>query len=171
VVVQGMVPAASSGVAFTADPVSGDRSRIVIEAAFGQGEVVVGGRVEPDTYIVDKDRLEVIDERIGVKLHKIVPGDDGDLRVELDADEANARVLSTEKILDIARMVTRVEAHYGAPQDVEWCVDPDGGIHLVQTRPITTLTDTAPAPPVPPACCTTRARDGRSSTARSWSLR
>jgi pyruvate, water dikinase len=139
VVVQGMVDSVASGVAFTADPVSGDHSRIVIEAAFGQGEVVVGGRVEPDTYVVDKDRVELVDERIGVKLHKIVPGDDGDVRVELGADEAATRVLSPATILDIARTVTRVEAHFGTPQDVEWCVDPDGSLHLVQTRPITTL--------------------------------
>src|SRR5690606_18664349 len=84
VVVQAMVPAESAGVAFTAGPVSSDRSGIVIEAAFGQGEVVVGGCVEPDSYTVDKQTLTILDTRIGTKTHKIIAAEDhGDERVEL----------------------------------------------------------------------------------------
>ena len=147
VVVQAMVPAIASGVAFTADPVSGQRDRIVIEGAFGQGEVVVGGRVEPDTYLVQKPTLAILDERIGTKSHKIVAGTDGDVRVALDQEEGSARVLEPAVVMDVARLARSIEAHYGEPQDLEWCVDPSGELHVVQTRPITTLPSELPPPP------------------------
>jgi pyruvate, water dikinase len=149
-VVQAMVPVTRSGVIFTADPASGDRSVVVIEAAVGQGEVVVSGQVEPDTYVVGKEPLRVIHARIGHQSHKIVRGPDGrgDLEVELSPEEQQQRVLSTAEVLDLARLAVKVEQHYGAPQDMEWCFDDDEVIHLVQSRPITTLdkaTGTIPA--------------------------
>ena len=97
VVVQAMVPTVAAGVAFTADPVSGQRDRIVIEGAFGQGEVVVGGRVEPDMYVVAKTTLAILDERIGTKSHKIVAGADGDVHVALEPAEASARALACRR--------------------------------------------------------------------------
>ena len=123
VVVQAMVAAVSSGVAFTANPVTGDRSRVMIEAAFGQGEVVVGGRVEPDTYTVQKAPLRLLEEHIGVKSHKIVAGSEGDVTVELDPQQAAERVLLPAAVLEIARAAIAVEDHYGVPMDIEWCVD------------------------------------------------
>ncbi|HEY1282795.1 MAG TPA: PEP/pyruvate-binding domain-containing protein, partial [Acidimicrobiales bacterium] len=146
VVVQAMVPAATSGVAFTADPVTGDRSRIVIEAAFGQGEVVVGGRVEPDTYTVAKSPLQIVDERIGTKSHKIVAGVDGDVRIDLSREEGAQRVLRPAAVLDVARLALNVEAHYGEPMDIEWCFDDPGSLAIVQARPITALASAPPAP-------------------------
>ena len=146
VVVQAMVPAATSGVAFTADPVTGDRSRIVIEAAFGQGEVVVGGRVEPDTYTVAKSPLQIVDERIGTKSHKIVAGVDGDVRIDLTREEGAQRVLRPAAVLDVARLALDVEAHYGEPMDIEWCFDDAGFLAIVQARPITALASAPPAP-------------------------
>lgn len=152
VVVQRMLRPVASGVMFSADPSTGDRRRIVIEAAFGQGEVVVGGRVEPDTYIVDKEGPALREVRVGVKSHKIVAGPGGDEEVELGPDEASARVLTDDQILELARLGIRIETHYGEPQDSEFVVEADGGIWLVQSRPITTLVgggpddDTAAAP-------------------------
>ncbi len=130
--------------AFTADPVTSDRGRIVIDAAFGQGEVVVGGRVEPDTYIVDKQTLALVDRRIGTKTHKIVAAEDhGDERVELSPQEAGEKVLEDAQVVEIARLARSVEDHYGVPQDVEWCIAAEGPVMLVQTRPITTLASPA----------------------------
>ena len=146
VVVQAMVPTVAAGVAFTADPVSGQRDRIVIEGAFGQGEVVVGGRVEPDMYVVDKTTLAILDEHIGTKSHKIVAGADGDVHVALSPAEASARVLSPAAVADVARLAHSIEAHYGEPQDLEWCLDAAGELHVVQTRPITTLGSELPPP-------------------------
>jgi pyruvate,water dikinase len=145
VVVQQMVAPAAAGVAFTIDPMTGDRTRVVIEAAFGQGEVVVGGRVEPDTYVVAKAPLQLLEERIGVKSHKIVPGERGDVTVELGSDEAAARVLRPPAVLDVARMAVAVEEHYGMPMDVEWCFDEQDRLFLVQARPVTAVPAAASA--------------------------
>ena len=116
-----MVAAESSGVAFTANPVTGDRSRVMIEAAFGQGEVVVGGRVEPDTYTVQKAPRRLLEEHIGVKSHKIVAGPEGDVTVALDPQQAAERVLLPAAVLDDRGLAIAVEDHYGVPMDIEWC--------------------------------------------------
>ncbi len=141
VVVQQMIDSERSGVMFTADPSTGDRERIVVEGAFGLGEVVVGGQVEPDTYTVAKDGPRLLTVRVGLKTHRIERGPDGaDLRVELSPEEGGRRVLSDEEILDLARLGARIEAHYGRPQDLEWALV-GGKIYIVQSRPITTLAD------------------------------
>ena len=100
VVVQRMVANSDrSGVLFTADPSTGDTSRIVIEAAFGLGEVVVAGQVEPDTYMLSRSDPAAIDVRIGRKRHKIVRGADGrDQRIELDDAQSRQRVLGNEEL-------------------------------------------------------------------------
>jgi pyruvate, water dikinase len=145
VVVQVMVASDCSGVMFTADPGSGDRSRIVIEAAFGLGEVVVGGQVEPDTYVIDKSGPRLLETRIGRKAHKIVRGEHGDVQVELDPVDAERQVLSEATITELARLGMQVEAHYGVPQDVEFAVH-DRRLWLLQARPITTLDRTEGEP-------------------------
>jgi pyruvate, water dikinase len=144
VVVQEMVPSERSGVMFTADPSNGDTGRVVIEAAFGQGEVVVSGEVEPDTYVLTKDGPTLVHVRVGTKDFKIVRGPDGeDLHVDLAPGEASRRVLSDEEAVDIARLGLATEAHYASPQDIEWAVA-GGATYLVQSRPITTLGAAAP---------------------------
>jgi pyruvate, water dikinase len=138
VVVQLMIPAEQAGVAFTADPSTGAVDRVVIEAAFGQGEVVVSGRVEPDTYVVAKDNLGVLDARIGRKTFKIVRGPDGrDRTVELNQAAAESRVLDDAALRRIASLAIATERHNGGPQDVEWAISA-GKTWLVQARPITT---------------------------------
>ncbi|MDP2290498.1 MAG: phosphoenolpyruvate synthase [Actinomycetota bacterium] len=144
VVVQQMVEATRSGVLFTVDPATSDRSHLVVEAAFGQGEVVVGGQVEPDTYVIRREPLAVLQARIGLKSHLIRRGADGhDERVELSAEESARRVLTDDEVLTLARIGLQSEAHYGAPQDMEWCLDSEGTVFVVQSRPITTLAEPA----------------------------
>ncbi|HEX2851435.1 MAG TPA: phosphoenolpyruvate synthase [Acidimicrobiales bacterium] len=139
VVVQQMVDSERSGVLFTADPSTNDRSRMVIEGAFGLGEVVVGGQVEPDTYVVEKSGPRLVSARVGRKSFEIVRGDDGhDVHLDLDDEQAMARVLDDGEVLDLARLGLRIEEHYGEPQDVEWAIAGDGTF-IVQSRPITTL--------------------------------
>jgi pyruvate,water dikinase len=139
VVVQRMVDAHRSGVMFTADPASGDRDRVVIEAAYGLGEVVVGGQVEPDTYVVSKDGPRVLQEHLGIKATKIVRGPDGhDRRVAVADEDQGRHVLEVDVLLALARTAIEIERHYGAPQDVEFAID-DHQIWIVQSRPITTL--------------------------------
>jgi pyruvate,water dikinase len=139
VVVQKMVASERSGVAFTADPSNGSVDHIVVEGAFGQGEVVVSGSVEPDTYVVAKDGFRVLRARVGHQAYKLVRGPGGgDERIDLDEREASRRVLSDLDVVGVARLAKQVEEHYGSPQDVEWAIE-DAHIWLVQARPITTL--------------------------------
>ena len=142
VVMQQMVNSDKAGVAFTADPSTGARDRVVIEAAFGLGEVVVSGEVEPDTYIVSKETLEVLDVRLGLKSFKIVRGPDGhDHSVDLNDQDAGARVLDDAELRTIAELAIATERHNGCPQDTEWAIS-SGKSYLVQARPITTLRHT-----------------------------
>ena len=139
VVVMEMIPSERSGVMFTADPSTGDTGQIVIEAAFGQGEVVVSGEVEPDTYVLSKTGPTLQHVRIGTKDFKLVRGPDGkDQHVDLTPDEASRRVLDDDEVLALARLGLATEAHYGSPQDTEWAIT-EGHQYLVQSRPITTL--------------------------------
>ena len=147
VVVQEMVPSERSGVLFTADPSTGARDRIVIEAAFGQGEVVVSGQVEPDTYVLDKVGPTLLHARIGHQAFRIVRGGDGaDHTEQLDDQEGRRRVLSDDEVLGLARLGLQVEQHYGTPQDAEWAIAA-GVTYLVQSRPITTLAEPCSPPP------------------------
>ncbi|MGD9754089.1 MAG: PEP/pyruvate-binding domain-containing protein, partial [Acidimicrobiia bacterium] len=149
VVVQLMVPSDRSGVAFSADPSTGRKDRVVIEGAFGQGEVVVSGRVEPDTYVVAVDpagALQIESVRVGVQTHRIVAGAGGGDRTEpLPEREGASRVLTDAEVLEVAQLATAVQAAYdGTPMDIEWCFDA-GCLWLVQARPITTLGAAGPA--------------------------
>ena len=138
VVVQQMINSEKAGVAFTADPSNGAEDRVVIEGGFGLGEVVVSGEVEPDTYIVSKETLEVLDIRLGHKAFKIVRGPDGhDKVVDLDDAQADARVLDDAELKRIAELAIATERHNGNPQDTEWAIS-GGQTYLVQARPITT---------------------------------
>ena len=139
VIVQEMIASESSGVMFTADPTTDATDRIVIEAVLGQGEAIVSGMVEPDTYIVAKNGLRLLSARVGHQDRKIVRGADGaDEEVQLSSEEGGERVLLDEEIRDLAALALAVEDHYGAPQDIEWA-RAGGATCLVQSRPITTL--------------------------------
>lgn len=145
VVVQKMVASSRSGVIFTADPSTGDRDTLVIEAAFGLGEVVVGGQVEVDTYVLAKRGPTIRSAHVGRKAFKIVrDAAGGERRVELSPEEGGRRVLDDAEVVQLAALAARVEAHYGAPQDIEWAEE-GGAFALVQSRPITTLASTPAA--------------------------
>lgn len=140
VVVQQMVAAERAGVAFSVDPATQNPDRLVIEAALGQGEVVVSGLVEPDTYVVDRRTNQVMSKRIGEQAFKITASSSGtDHRVALDKHTGSQQKLTDERVVQIAKTVERVAEHYGCPQDVEFAIDGHDHLYLVQTRPITTL--------------------------------
>jgi pyruvate, water dikinase len=145
VIIQKMIFSEVSGVMFTADPTTGARDRMIIESVFGQGEAVVSGRVEPDTYILDKTGPRVLSVRQGRQQFKIVRDPDGgDVEQPLDEGEIDRRTLSQAEIIAIAELGLRAERHYGKPQDLEWA-RADGASYLVQSRPITTLGAAQPA--------------------------
>jgi pyruvate,water dikinase len=139
VVIQHMLEVEVAGVAFSVDPSTGSRERLVIEAARGQGEVVVGGLVEPDTYVFDRAGRREAEARCGVQAFKIVHGDHGDARVDLDPSSGQGRVLDPEDVVRVAVLVEEVEGHFGVPQDVEFAIDGEGDLFVVQARPITSI--------------------------------
>ena len=139
-VVQIMVRAQASGVMFTANPVNGHREQTVITAAWGLGEAVVGGLVDPDQLTVDTRRHTVIARQPGDKTIVVVPGDDATHVEPVDEERRRLDVLDDAQALELSGIGTAIEQHFGRPQDIEWALDADG-FHIVQARPITALPD------------------------------
>src|SRR5215210_4792275 len=134
-----MVDASVAGVLFTANPVTGKRSQAVIDANPGLGEAVVSGMVNPDHFVANTATGEILDRRLGDKRVAVMAGSgSGTERVELASGEDRTS-LSDGQVLALAKLGARVEEHYGTPQDTEWAIDNDGGLWLLQARPITTL--------------------------------
>jgi pyruvate,water dikinase len=144
VVVQRLVDADSAGVLFTADPASSDRDRLVIEGAWGLGEVVVGGEVQPDTYIIDKRSGALVELRVGTKSVEIVHEAGEQVRRAVPPERRSQRVLSDADLGALVAAAAKIEGHYGTPQDVEWLFSA-GELFIVQSRPITTLESSAHA--------------------------
>lgn len=147
VVVQRMVDADRAGVMFTVDPSTQDSDRIVVEGAFGLGESVVSGAVEPDTHVIRKSDLALLETRVGDKRQRIERRADGtQVTVDVPAEQRRARVLSDDEARTVAETGKRIEVHYGRPQDVEWGYA-EGQLWVLQSRPITTLTNKAGSTP------------------------
>lgn len=129
VVVQTMVQAESAGVLFTANPLTGRRTEAAIDATLGLGEALVGGQVEPDHYLVDALRGRIIEKHLGAKTAASEAA--GEERRSIQA-------LPDPAILELVATGERVQAYFGAPQDIEWTWA-GGELSLVQSRPITSL--------------------------------
>ena len=139
VVIQRMVDTAVAGVLFTANPVTGRRGHAVIDASPGLGEAVVSGSVNPDHFVIDSASDAILERRLGDKriMVRAQPGG-GTERVEQPGAAGDACV-TDDQVRALAALGVRVEAHYGAPQDIEWAIDAGGRLWLTQARPITTL--------------------------------
>ena len=140
VVVQVMVPSQVSGILFTANPATGERSEIVVNASFGLGEAVVSGQVTPDTYVVDKDTLRAKDTVIGPKAQQIVAdGSRGTRLADVDAASRGQSSLTDDMLRRLSKTALDIEKLYdGVPQDIEWAIV-GKELHLLQSRPITNL--------------------------------
>ena len=142
VVVQQMVPAQAAGLAFTADPITSNRKIVSIEASFGLGEALVGGLVNPDVYRVRGDQL--VDKAVAAKRLAVLPRARGGTEQRaIEPDRQAQPALTDAQVVQLAQLARRIEAHFGQPQDIEWCLS-DGEFQIVQARPITTLF------PIPP---------------------
>ena len=144
VVVQSMVQSEVSGVVFTAEPLSRNDRRIIIEAAYGLGEAVVSGELTPDLYLLDKDNLEILERKVVEQEWQLVrnPASRGErrsnIRSALPPERQHQQKLTDAEIVQLATIAKTIESLYGAPQDIEWAKE-GGKIFIVQTRPITTL--------------------------------
>jgi pyruvate,water dikinase len=139
VVVQTMVDARSAGVMFTRSPLTGDRSVVVIEASWGLGSALVGGEVTPDRFVLGKVAGEISKRDVSAKAIEHVPSAAGGIETrDVPADRASTPSVSDEELAALLDVGRRVEAHYGAPQDIEWAIcRARGDIHLLQSRPET----------------------------------
>lgn len=147
VVVQAMINPDAAGVLFTADPVTGSRNEMLINAAYGLGESIVSGRVTPDTYRISRQSpRRVVEQTCGTK-EIAVRFQAGGGTVSLPVPEGDRRrfCLSPADLQMLADLGARVEEHYRVPQDIEWGLA-GGRVYLLQTRPITTLKAPRPAP-------------------------
>ena len=137
VVIQRMVFPQASGILFTADPMTFNRKVLSIDASFGLGEALVSGLVSADGYNVRDG--EIVDKRITTKTLAIYGREDGGTETrQLDPDLQKAQTLTDPQIIELARIGREIEAHFGHPQDIEWCLANDT-FYMVQSRPITTL--------------------------------
>ncbi|MGB4076085.1 MAG: PEP/pyruvate-binding domain-containing protein, partial [Minisyncoccia bacterium] len=139
VVVQKMVQADVSGVAFSVHPVTEDPNELIIEASYGLGESIVSGQVTPDSYVVSKEPRELLEKTIATKTRGLYKKEGGGNEWR-DVPEAqrDVQALTDEQILALSDVVVRIEQHYGFPCDSEWALE-DGTLYITQSRPITTL--------------------------------
>lgn len=120
VVIQGMVQSKISGITFTANPVTKNKSQMVIEASYGLGEMIVGGKITPDRYFINKKDWSIADISIGRQKNMII------------------QKLTGWQIMKLTQLCHQIEKHYKYPQDIEWAMK-DNNFYILQSRPITTL--------------------------------
>ncbi|RAS75284.1 phosphoenolpyruvate synthase [Priestia endophytica] len=137
VIVQRMVFPQASGILFTADPITSNRKLLSIDASFGLGEALVSGLVSADCYKVQEEKI--IDKRIATKKLAIYGLKEGGTETQqINPAQQKTQTLNEHQILQLARIGRQIEAYFGCPQDIEWCLV-DDTFYIVQSRPITTL--------------------------------
>ncbi len=138
VVVQEMVNAEASGILFTANPINGHRDEMVINAAWGLGEAIVGGLVSPDTIVADKATGKVKKYDVAEKTVITVLAESGTREEKLEGAQRSSQVMNEAQVVELVNIACRIESYYGSPQDIEWC-HVNGKFYIVQSRPITAL--------------------------------
>jgi pyruvate, water dikinase len=151
VVVQQMVDARAAGVMFTRSPLTGDRSVITIEGAWGLGSAVVSGEVTPDRFVIAKITGEISVREISDKHIQHVPAPGGGIDpFETQQELRRTPCVSDEQLAALKEIGRKVERHYGRPQDIEWAIARSGEIFLLQSRPETVWSAKEQAPVVKP---------------------
>ncbi|MFE6742474.1 PEP/pyruvate-binding domain-containing protein [Streptomyces tubercidicus] len=143
--VQQMVDARTSGVAVTVNPADGDPSKIVVEAIWGLGQLMVSGQVTPDTHLLDKVLLTTVRTTVSPKHQELVSAPDryGLVRRAVEESRRQVPCLAPSEVVEIARLAKTAERHFGFPQDIEWAIardqhaSPGATVQLLQTRPET----------------------------------
>jgi pyruvate,water dikinase len=149
--VQKMVQSATSGVMFTIEPVTSDTDKIIIEAIYGLGEAIVSGEVNPDLYIIDKERLTISSKKMSRQDRKLIRNlkatdKNVNIWVPVPDSEQSQQKLADKDITKLAWIGRQIEYLYQFPQDIEWAQE-DGTIFILQTRPVTTIKETGEVEP------------------------
>lgn len=138
VIVQKMIQSEVSGVMFTIDPVTNDKDRIIIEAVWGLGEMIVQGSVIPDTYVVQKDTFSILSKEISDQCVQLIKKGDKTYETDVPLKIRDKQKLSDDEIIKLAKIGFNLQKHYYFPQDIEWAKQ-DKNLFVVQTRPVTTI--------------------------------
>jgi len=140
-VVEKMIESDESGVMFTIDPVTNDKSKIVIESIYGLGEMIVQGEENPDHYEVLKSDFSIMNKKFSLQHKKLVKVGAQNKEVKLSQKEGSKQKISDAQIVALAKLGEKLEKHYYFPQDVEWAIEKNQ-IFIVQTRSVTTTKTT-----------------------------
>lgn len=138
VVIQKMIQSEISGICFTVHPITKDYDQMVIEAGYGLGEIIVGGKITPDTYVVRKKNRIILDKNIGQQKTMLLKNKGGNIEKRVPKSKQEKQKLSDMQILKLAKICQKIEKHYKTPQDIEWALN-KGRFYILQSRPITTL--------------------------------
>lgn len=138
VVIQKMVQSEISGICFTVHPVTKDRNQMVIEAGYGLGEAIVGGKITPDTYVINKKLNSILDINISKQKMMIIKTLKGTIETKVPVLRQDKQKISNKQIIQLAKICKKIEEHYKYPQDIEWAIE-NNKIYITQSRPITTL--------------------------------
>ena len=139
VIVQKMIQSDASGVMFSIDPVTNEKDRIVIEAVWGLGEMIVQGSVIPDKYVVQKETFYILSKEINSQTTQLIKTPSGQTKeVNVPNRIKNNTKLNDKEIVQLAKYADVLQKHYFFPQDSEWARE-KGKIYIVQTRPVTTI--------------------------------
>jgi len=138
VVVQKMVDSEESGIAFSVHPVTQDENQIIIEAGFGLGESIVSGSITPDSYVVDKQGFLILDITVNEQTKALYKKTKGGNEWKELGEKGKKQVLTGKEIIELSKLIIKIENHYGFPCDIEWAKE-KGKFYIVQSRPITTI--------------------------------
>jgi pyruvate, water dikinase len=140
VIIQKMVSSEESGIAFSVHPVTQDKNHIIIEAGFGLGEAIVSGSITPDIYVIKKQEFKILDINVNEQKKALYKKTKGGNRWEDLGGKGRKQVLNEKEIIKLAKLIVKIEKHYGFPVDIEWAKE-KGEFYILQSRPITTLTN------------------------------
>jgi len=138
VVIQKMANSDVSGVCFTVHPVTKDKDQMIIEACWGLGEALVQGIITPDSYVIEKSTLNIVDINISDQEKQIIKAKIETEEKPVPKNLREKQKLSEKQIKELAGICINIEKHYGDPRDIEWALE-GNKFYIVQSRPITTL--------------------------------
>lgn len=139
VIVQKMIQSEVSGVMFTINPVTNEKDRIVIEAVWGLGEMIVQGSVIPDRFVVQKETNALLSKEISTQTVQLIKVGEDTKEAQVPKSKIDIQKITDSEVKTLARYGEKIQDHYYFPQDIEWAKDAKGNLFIIQTRPVTTL--------------------------------
>ena len=140
VIIQKMIDSEKSGIAFSVHPVTQNKNQIIIEAGFGLGEAIVSGSITPDDYLVDKQGFNILNINVNEQTKALYKKVNGGNKWEKLKEKGKQKVLLEKEIIELSKLIVKIEKHYNFPCDIEWAKK-GKKFYILQSRPITTITN------------------------------